>query len=406
MMTEDGPWVVPPDEAAAPMAQGSSLLLETSLPGVFAAGDVRHGSVKRVASAVGEGATTIPLVHRYPAGAPLPGRYRGARGHSEVTPMDVIRRPLVPGMRRLLFTAAVLVLLAGIQLFVFTGQTGHFFAFTIANPLAAAFLGAAYWAALAIEALAGRQALWANARIAVPAVLVFTVLTLTVTLTHLGQFHLGAEFPAGTQIVTVAWIAIYVVVPALLVILLGVQARAPGADPPRSAGLPAWLYVVLALQAAVLLGLGVALFAAPGPTAPLWPWRLTPMMAQATGAWLIALGVAAGHALLERDARRLRPAAAGYILLAVLLFIALARYPHQFEWGSASGRAYLLFLATMLLAGAVGLARGYSARSARADRACAAARARKAATVLASATTAGEGQQRQREMTGTGPVAN
>ena len=41
------------------------LPLETSLPGVFAAGDVRRGSVKRVASAVGEGAGTIPLVHRY-----------------------------------------------------------------------------------------------------------------------------------------------------------------------------------------------------------------------------------------------------------------------------------------------------------------------------------------------------
>jgi thioredoxin reductase (NADPH) len=41
------------------------LPLETSLPGVFAAGDVRRGSVKRVASAVGEGAVTIPLVHRY-----------------------------------------------------------------------------------------------------------------------------------------------------------------------------------------------------------------------------------------------------------------------------------------------------------------------------------------------------
>jgi thioredoxin reductase len=41
------------------------LPLETSLPGVFAAGDVRRGSVNRVASAVGEGAVTIPLVHRY-----------------------------------------------------------------------------------------------------------------------------------------------------------------------------------------------------------------------------------------------------------------------------------------------------------------------------------------------------
>jgi thioredoxin reductase (NADPH) len=41
------------------------LLQETSLPGVFAVGDVRRGSVKRVASAVGDGAITIPLVHRY-----------------------------------------------------------------------------------------------------------------------------------------------------------------------------------------------------------------------------------------------------------------------------------------------------------------------------------------------------
>lgn len=39
--------------------------LEASVPGVFAAGDVRHGSMKRVASGVGEGATAVSLVHRY-----------------------------------------------------------------------------------------------------------------------------------------------------------------------------------------------------------------------------------------------------------------------------------------------------------------------------------------------------
>ncbi|HEY6671966.1 MAG TPA: FAD-dependent oxidoreductase [Solirubrobacterales bacterium] len=42
----------------------SPFLLETSMPGVFAAGDVRDGSVKRVASAVGEGAVAIQLLHR------------------------------------------------------------------------------------------------------------------------------------------------------------------------------------------------------------------------------------------------------------------------------------------------------------------------------------------------------
>ncbi|HEX6520772.1 MAG TPA: hypothetical protein VF070_12295 [Streptosporangiaceae bacterium] len=274
-------------------------------------------------------------------------------------PEALTLRPLAPGMRGLLFSAAVLVLLAGIQLFVFTERTDRFFAWTIADPLSATFLGAGYWAAVAIEALAGRQRLWANARIAVPTVFVFTVLTLAVTLTHLGQLHLGARFPAGTQIVTVVWIVIYVAVPALMLVLLAVQARTPGTDPPRSAaGLPAWLHVLLGAQAAVLLGLGIALFAAPGQAAPLWPWKLTPTMAQAIGAWLIALGVAAGQALAERDARRLRPAAVGYILLAALLAIALARYPHQYAWESGSGIAYLIFLASMLLTGTVGLTRG------------------------------------------------
>jgi thioredoxin reductase (NADPH) len=40
-------------------------LLETSVPGVFVAGDVRHGSVKRVASGVGEGSITVSFVHEY-----------------------------------------------------------------------------------------------------------------------------------------------------------------------------------------------------------------------------------------------------------------------------------------------------------------------------------------------------
>jgi thioredoxin reductase (NADPH) len=39
-------------------------MLETSLPAVFAVGDARAGSVKRVASAVGEGAISVHMVHR------------------------------------------------------------------------------------------------------------------------------------------------------------------------------------------------------------------------------------------------------------------------------------------------------------------------------------------------------
>lgn len=50
--------------------QRDPYLLETSVPGVFAVGDVRHGSVKRVASGVGEGSMAIAFVHQYLADPP------------------------------------------------------------------------------------------------------------------------------------------------------------------------------------------------------------------------------------------------------------------------------------------------------------------------------------------------
>jgi thioredoxin reductase (NADPH) len=59
-----GPDLTPKEVGQHWRLMRSPLLLETSLPGVFAVGDVRSGSVKRVASAVGEGSIAISLVHR------------------------------------------------------------------------------------------------------------------------------------------------------------------------------------------------------------------------------------------------------------------------------------------------------------------------------------------------------
>ena len=55
----------PPDRAPLP--------LETSVPGVFAVGDARYRSIKRVASAVGDGATAVRLVHEYLFAGDTPG---------------------------------------------------------------------------------------------------------------------------------------------------------------------------------------------------------------------------------------------------------------------------------------------------------------------------------------------
>ena len=62
-------------------------LLETSVPGIFACGDVRFGPVKRVAAAVGEGSMAIAFVHQYLRGgrrADDSGAARGLDGMSSV----------------------------------------------------------------------------------------------------------------------------------------------------------------------------------------------------------------------------------------------------------------------------------------------------------------------------------
>jgi thioredoxin reductase (NADPH) len=71
---DSGGYVLTGRDAGRAMERGESdghhpLLLETSLPGVFAAGDVRSGSVKRVASAAGEGAMAVRMVHEHLATA-------------------------------------------------------------------------------------------------------------------------------------------------------------------------------------------------------------------------------------------------------------------------------------------------------------------------------------------------
>ena len=60
-----GPDLTPEDMANAkwPLKR-PPYLLETSLPGVFAVGDIRAGNVKRVASAVGEGSIVVSFVHQ------------------------------------------------------------------------------------------------------------------------------------------------------------------------------------------------------------------------------------------------------------------------------------------------------------------------------------------------------
>lgn len=247
-------------------------------------------------------------------------------------------------VRWLLVVAGVLVFLAGIQLYVFPLRTDRYFAWTIEPPMTAVFLGASYWSAMVVELTAARARTWCDARISVPAVFVFTTATLAATLLHLDRFHLGSEFEPATRAVTWAWLTIYTVVPLALVAVVVQQRRAGGGDAPRRHPLPPVVLGVTALLAVVLLTYGVGLFWFPTTTAAWWMWPLTPLTARAVGAWCLGLGVAAAHSLWERDARRVRPAAAGFVAFGVLQGVALARHGEALDWSAPRSWIYVAVL--------------------------------------------------------------
>ncbi len=235
--------------------------------------------------------------------------------------------------------------LAGVQLTVFTEQTATYFAWTVAPPLTAAFLGAAYWAAVPVELIAARQVVWAKARVALPGIWLFTALTLVVTLVHFEKFH----FSSPELIPRAAawfWLAIYAGVPVAMLIALIVQVRRPGGEPAREKRFPRWLWIWLAAEGTGMVALGVALLVAPSAILPSWPWTLTPLTARAIGAWFVGIGFAAVQALRENDVARVRPIGGGYAFMTVLQLIAVARYPSDLNW-NAAGWTYLLFLLSL-----------------------------------------------------------
>src|SRR2546426_4588651 len=217
-------------------------------------------------------------------------------------------RALTPWMRYLLYGASLLVFLAGLQLTLFSEQTATYFAWTITPPLTAAFLGAAYWAAVPVEVIAARQTIWAKARVAVPAIWLFTTLTLVATLLHFGKFHFSSAI-ASAQGAAWFWLAIYAGVPVVMLRIGWLQIHAPGSDPPRASPAATRMRALVLGQGAGMLAFGVGLFVLPDFVGPVWPWALTELTARATGAWLIGIGFAALHANRENDISRIQPLA-------------------------------------------------------------------------------------------------
>ncbi|HNC96388.1 MAG TPA: hypothetical protein PKW90_09715 [Myxococcota bacterium] len=262
--------------------------------------------------------------------------------------------PLHPGMRAVLYMAAVFVLIAGLPLYVFSTETATYFAWKVDPPLTAATLGACYWAAGLAEFNSARARNWTEGRVAVLGVLAFTTLTNLPTFQNMSNYNLD-KWQAWV------WIATYLAVPPLMGWMWVQQRKIPGSDPPKTAPLPSVLVAGLSLVAVVFLAYGLALLIWPEPAGAFWPWNLNPqdsMYKKFTepymGCWLVGLGLVAAQAAREGDYHRNRPVFAPLFLLGVLQAGALVRYGEVLH-GGLSAAVWIGGIAFITLLGAAGM---------------------------------------------------
>ena len=251
------------------------------------------------------------------------------------------------------FVALPLLFIAGVQLYILTAHTDVYFAWTIALPLTAAFLGAGYWAAM----IAAYMSWWQPASMALRLTGLTSVAATGIlgvaTFVHLDKFHLAS--PALiTQFVTWVWILVYVGAPFLFLWLWLTQGRTTdetmGAMP-----LPRWVRQSYLFQVVLLLPAGFLLFLVPASIIPFWAWKLTPLTARAISAWLVAYGVACVAVNRENNFLNTRGVRASLLAFCVLQLVALARFFSSFDLTKPLAWVYVLILLVGVIASMPGL---------------------------------------------------
>ncbi len=267
-------------------------------------------------------------------------------------------QPITKQLRRVLLAAVVAVVIASIQLYLFSEETEDWFAWTVAQPMSAAMLGAGYLASLPMLGLTLQSSRWADARAPIYGTTAFTIVTLITTLVHLDAFHLDeGEFTA--RVAGWGWLAVYVVLPAVLVWVIVLQRRTIGLEPMVSEpALAVTTQKVVHVLGLLVVVMAIVLFVG-GDGLTWWPWPLSDLTARAISAWAAGLGVTAIAAARERELARIRSVLVAGAVYAAAVLIALLRFNDDIDW-SPSGTLFAVVVAAIGAVCVAALVRGRS----------------------------------------------
>ena len=191
--------------------------------------------------------------------------------------------PVLPLVRAGLWVLFVLAIANGAFLYFFPSRAEPDYAWAIAPPLNAAFLGAGYLAGAVTSGLglfATRH--WRSLRPMVPGFCALGIILFAATLIHEDRFR-------WDYALTWFWTVIYAGLPIASFILLRMQDRVPAETPVRDEALgPRW---VPGMVGALLAAVAIVLFIAPDSVVEEWPWPLTPLMSRVFAGWYALVGI-------------------------------------------------------------------------------------------------------------------
>lgn len=254
-----------------------------------------------------------------------------------------MQQEMTRGMSLLYGVAAALALGAALITFVLTEHTADYWSWAISPPISAAFLGGCYLAALTLLGMLSRAETWAEGQLAVAPVMAISLLLLATTLIYWDRFD-------QSHVVFWFWLAAYVVVPPLLLVLLDRQLKTPGQRYGSGDPIPALPRLGLAAHTGIMLGIGALMLVAPGYVEGFWPWQLSDLTSRALGSFVLGFGLAALVVLRVNDLALTRAPGITYAVLGAAELIAVARYADDVDMGAA-GIIYVLFLASMVVGG-------------------------------------------------------
>ncbi len=199
-------------------------------------------------------------------------------------------------------------------------------------PLHARFLGAMYFSGAAFMAGCIFARRWAEARVILPMIAIWTGMLFVVSLFYLNEFDFYKQQ-------TWIWFGAYFIYP-VIALWLAWQQRATDVAP-AGAALPKWAGAYLLGQGSVVTVLALALLLSPDFMASVWPWKITPLLAQLYSAPFLSYGV--GSLMLARCQTWLEVRIAVTAILVFAVFVLLASIIHRQLFSASDAADWLWF---------------------------------------------------------------